>query len=522
MISDNRIVFPIYFKRQNDAVQRSYLLVIIAVVAVIMVSAGAYGILATNIIPVKQDQIKVPDYSSQLDSLNTQVNSINSQVSSLNTQVNSLNSQINSLSTTLGSLDNVNSNIADIHEKLADLENMKINVADIQTKLNYIGNQTSQVASSSGKIFVALDKSTYLPGDKIHISGTGADPLKAVQIQLLDSNGFTLMGQNTWADSTGSVLYGLQLSSAILPGEYQVKLTSGQMTGSQPVTISTASSTTSGSYTLTAQTDRGIYQGGDTIQVTGTAQPNTAVTAVMQSASNTSFTSGTTANSDGSYTILFSTTSSYEAGTWSITVTNLSQTKTLTIYLQSAGTSTGSSTFTAQTDKTSYNLGDMIQVTGTAQPSSTVTAVMTNPSGGTYSSSTTVNSNGSYTILFSTTTSYESGNWNINVSNLGQSKILYFTLGTSSSSTSTLTAQTDKASYTRGDLIQVAGAAQPNTTVTATMVSPSGTNYNTSTTANSNGNYVMFFSTTIYYPTGNWYIEVSNNGKTKILSFTMQ
>ncbi len=499
--------------------------VVIGVLALFMASAGAYGMLSSNLIQLEPNQ-KVPDYSAKLDSLNEQISSINSQVNSLSSQVNSMNSQVGSISNNLTTFDTLKTNLSDIHEKLADLETMKTNMMDIQNKLDSIGNNTSQAtsspASSSGKILVSLDKTTYLPGDTIHISAMGATPLKTAQIQLLDSNGFTLVEQNAWADSTGSILYGLQTSSALLPGQYQVKISSNQATGLQPITIGT-SSTSSVPYILTAQTDKGIYSGGDLIRVTGMAQPSSTVTAVMQSASGVSFTSSTTANSDGSYTVLFSTSSSYEAGTWTITVTNLSQTKALSIYIQSDGSSTGSYTFTAKTDKTSYQPGDTIQITGTAQPSSTVTAVMTNPSGNTYSSSTTVNTDGSYTILFSASSSYQTGNWNANVSNLGQSTTLYFTIGTSSSSGSyTFTAQTDKSSYHIGDLVQIEGTTKANSAVTAVIVSPSGTTYNSSTTTNSNGAYVMFFSTLPSYPAGTWYVEVNNLGQSKVLSFTLQ
>ncbi len=494
---------------------------VIGVLALFMASAGAYGMLSSNLIQLEPSQ-NVPDYSAKLDLLNTQISSINSQVNSLSSQINSMNSQVGSISNNLTTFDTLKTNLSDIHEKLADLENMKTNMIDIQNRLDNIGNNTSQVTSSPGKILVSLDKSTYLPGDTIHISAMEADPLKTAQVQLLDSNGFTLVGQDAWADSTGSVLYGLQTSSATLPGEYQVKVSSDQATGSQSITIGT-SSTSSGSYTLTAQTDKGIYSGGDLIRVTGMALPSSIVTATMQSVSGVTFTSSTTANSDGSYTILFSTSSSYEAGTWTITVTNLSQTKALSIYIQSDGSSTGSYTFTAKTDKTSYQPGDTMQITGTAQPSSTVTAVMTNPSGNTYSSSATVNTDGSYAILFSTSSSYETGNWNVDVSNLGQSTTLYFTIGASSSSSSyTFTAQTDKSSYQLGDLVQIEGTTNANSVVTAVIISPSGTTYNSSTTANSNGAYVMFFSIMPSYPAGTWYIEVNNLGQSKVLSFTLQ
>ena len=503
---------------------RNYVYVIIGALAFAMVSAGIYGMLNIHLIQANPESTKLPDYTDKFDSLNTQVTSISSQVDSLKSQVNSISSQVNSISNNLTSLNMLKTNLADIHEKLADLQSLNTNMANIQNKLTNIENQTSQSSSNYGKILVSLDKSTYVPGDTVHINAMGAQPLQAIQVQLLDSNGFVLIGQTTWADSTGSILYGLQLSSATLPGQYQVKISSGQITGSQSLTVSTASSTVyTGSYTFTAQTDKGIYQGGDMVQVTGTAPPNSAVTATMQSASGTAFNSGTTANSNGFYTIIFSTSSSYESGTWTITVTNLAQTKILSIYIESAGSTTGSNTFTAQTDKATYQPGDLIQITGTAQPSSTVTAVMTSPSQSTYSSSTTVNSDGSYTIIFPTSSSYQTGNWNVNVSNLGQSKILYFTMAQSTSSNSyPFTAQTDKSAYQRGDLVQISGVAQPSSTINAVIVSPSGTTYNTSAIANSNGNYVMFFSTLQSYPTGNWYAEVTNSGQTKILSFSLQ
>lgn len=503
---------------------------IVGALACVLVSAGIYGILNVHLIQANPETNGEPDYTSQLHLLGTQVNSLSSQVSSLNSQVSSLRSQVsqvssdvNSINSNLTAIGMIKTNISDIHEKLADLSNLNTNVADIQNKLSNIANTTPGAGSATGdKVLLTLDKSTYLPGETVRISGLGADPLKAVQVQLLDSNGFVTEGETTWADSSGSILYSLQLPSSLLPGEYQIKVMSGQATALQSITVGTIPST-SGSYTLTAQTDKGIYQGGDIVRVSGVAVPTSSVTAVMQSPSGTTFSSGTTSNSDGSYTLIFSTSQSYEAGTWTITVTNLSQSKVLTVYMQSSGSQSGSNTFTAQTDKTSYSAGDLVKITGTAQPSSSVTAVLTNPSHGTYSSSTTVNSDGTYAIIFSTSTSYEAGSWNVEVSNLGQSKTIYFTMatGSSSSGSTTFTAQTDKSVYQQGDLIQVAGSAQPTSTVNAVMVSPSGTTYNTSTIANSNGDYVLFFSTNGSYPTGNWYIEATDNGQTKILSFTL-
>lgn len=482
---------------------------IIGILALVMGSAAMYGILNVNTaIQAKPEQIKVPDYSANLDSLSSQVSSLSSQVSSIKNN--------------LPDLSTLTTDLADIHEKLVDLENMKNNITDIQRKLNDISNnnQVQQIASFSGTISITLDKTSYVPGDTVHITATGADPLKVAQVQLLDNNGLVITNQNTWADSNGNLHYDLQLSSSLLPGNYAIKITSSQASGSQQVILSTTNTASNSSYIFTAQTDKGFYQAGDLIQISGMTQPTNTVTAIMASPSGKTFTTSTTANADGTYTMLFSTLSSFETGPWNITLTSIGQTKILSIYLNSGGSS-GSNVFTAQTDKTSYNQGDVVQVSGIAQPNTSVNAVMSSPSGSTSSSSATTNSAGSYTISFVTSSSYQTGTWSITVTNLAQNKLLYFTLGTSSSSY-TFTAQTDKTTYHKGDIIQVAGTAQSGSAISATMVSPSGNSYDSSATTNSNGSYVLFFSSSASYETGNWYIDVTNLGQHKILSFTLQ
>ncbi|HJT09851.1 MAG TPA: hypothetical protein VJ771_03630 [Candidatus Nitrosotalea sp.] len=502
--------------------------VIVGILALVMGSAAVYGILnVNNTILAKPEQVNIPDYTNTLDSMKTQVGSINSQVNSLGSQVSSIDSQIGSLDSQLGSIKNnmsdirtLKTDIADIHEKLADLEGMKTSIDTIQQKLNDLSSNglIQQVDSTSGTITVSLDRTTYLPGNTVHITAIGADPLKVVQIQLLDSNGVMVTSQNTWADSTGSVHNDLVLSSTLYPGTYQVKLVSDNASGYNQLTVSTTNTTPSGSYLFTAQTDKGFYQQGDMIQISGMTQPSSLVSATMSSPSGKSFTSSATANSDGTYTISFSVLSYYESGPWNIIVNSLGQTRTISVYLESGGTN--SFAFTANTDKTSYNVGDIIQVTGTSQPASTVSATMTSPSGSTYSSSATSGSDGSYTLSFVTSSSYQQGSWSATVTSLGQTKTLYFTLGGSSSST--FTAQTDKSVYSGGDIVQVAGSATPGSAVSEVLVSPSGSTYDSSATTNSYGSYVIFFSTTGSYPKGSWYVDVSNLGQSKVLSFTLQ
>jgi len=181
----------------------------------------------------------------------------------------------------------------------------------------------------SSALSFLVDKSTYLPGDTIQITGIGADPQKAAQVELLDNNGYVIINKITSPDSTGSIVYDLQLSRVLAPGNYQVKLISDGDTQTQPVTVVARPN----SYTFTAQTDRGVYTAGDTITVSGTATPGTSITGVLSSQSGLTYTAASNANVVGTYTLYFSISTSFESGNWNIDVSNLGQSKRLSIYM---------------------------------------------------------------------------------------------------------------------------------------------------------------------------------------------
>ena len=300
--------------------QREFAVVIIGVLTLLAASASAYGIMTLNTqIQAKTDQTAVPDYSTQLDLLKSQVDSIKSQL-----QV----------------LSYLQSNVTDIHAKLTAIANLKGNITNIQQQLlNLEGkNPAQQIASFTPNLAFILDKSSYLPGNTIQITAIGASPQNLIEIELLDSSQFVIMHQQAYADSAGKATYDMQLSTALLPGNYILKLTSGQQTSSQPVQVlspGTSKGTTTTNSVLTVQTDKSVYHTGQEIQVTGKAQPNTTVSSVMKSPSGTTYNSITTADAGGSYVLFYSPLPPYEVGQWSISVSNLSSTTTVNITIQS-------------------------------------------------------------------------------------------------------------------------------------------------------------------------------------------
>jgi hypothetical protein len=295
-----------------------YAIVTLGVLTLLAASAALYGVLTINTqIQAKPDLAKIQDYSTQLDSLNSQINSMKSQ---------------------LLLLSDLKSNVADVDKKLTDIDNLKTNITNIQeqvTSLESKNNQVQQIASVITNLAYVLDKSSYFPGDTIKITAIGASPQNIIQIELLDSSGFVLVHQQTWADSNGKATYGLQLSSALPSGNYVLKLTSGQQTSSQPILVlapGTGQSTTNN--ILTVQTDKSTYPTGQQIQVSGKAQPNTTVSSVMTSPTGKTYNSVTVANADGSYVLFFSPLQPYETGQWSISVNNLAQTTIVYVTIQ--------------------------------------------------------------------------------------------------------------------------------------------------------------------------------------------
>lgn len=389
-------------KFYTGAMIRDYAMITLGVLTLLVTSGAVYGILTINTqIQAKPEQAKIPDYSSELDSLKSQVNSINSQIGSMNNNLAVLNTLKN--------------NVDDIKGKLVDLESKSSQIQQTVT------TPPAQIAS----LAIMLDKSNYLSTDTVKISAIGASPQQSAQIELLDGSGFTVIHKSTWSDSAGKIIYSLQLSSALPAGDYQIRVTSNQQTAIQSLVIgtsTTSNSTTTSTGTFTAQTDKSTYNPGDFIQVSGTGQAGSSVTGVLTSPSGKTYTTSTTIQSNGSYEMFFSPSQPYETGNWSLSVTNLDQSKTLSVYV---GTSSSNSyTFTAQSDKSIYHQNDLIRISGTGQPNTTVTAVLTSPSGVAYTTSAVISSDGTYMLFFSTSQSYEIGNWYISVTNLSISKTL--------------------------------------------------------------------------------------------------
>src|SRR5439155_16952395 len=182
---------------------RDYATITISILTLLVASGAAYEILTVNSqIQAKPEQAKIPDYSTELDSLK-------SQISSVNTQIDSMSSKFGSMNSNFSTLDTMKNSLTDVSAKLIELE-----------KNNNQVSSNVQTTSNSQLSFI-LDKSVYFQGDSIKIAAIGAIPLKEIQVELVDSGGYVVINSQTWADSAGKISYSIPIPISQLSGSYQ-------------------------------------------------------------------------------------------------------------------------------------------------------------------------------------------------------------------------------------------------------------------------------------------------------------
>ncbi len=581
--SNQSKVIAKYFEGKMKSMKKA--LVAVIILAFVIASATVYGLLNLNSAIQAKPEQSAFNYSSDVGSLNPQISSLNNSVSSLGTLKNDITAMKNKLSdietkiTQAQQEASISSKPVTVLDRssyssggtayviAAGLDPQKVVQIQLIDSRGYVLTQAQTSPDSSGKlaydiplpstlssgsyqiklisdqmtasqpIFITntiqnsgsvtlrgiyvfsaqTDQSVYSSTDLIEVLGTG-QPNTSVSAVLTSPSGKTFTENTTiQTDGTFSMFFN---SQPFEQGNWFVKVSNQGVT--KLLYLSVQSSNSAIFYPLTARADKTIYTQGDQIHVLGTGAPLTAVNAVFTSPSGKTYSTSTTAGSDGSYELSFTTTLSFETGYWYFTITNDGQTKgSYSVYLAS-GNSINANMFTAQTDKTFYIQGDQIQVSGLGTPFTTVSAVLTSPSGRTFTDSTATASDGSYQIAYSTSQSFETGYWYLNVTNEGESKSFSIYVGSYNPSTSSFTAQTDKTIYLKGEQINILGAGKPYTTVKAILKSPSGITYDDSVASNADGSYVVSFPTSSAYETGNWDIAITNWSITKVLSIFLE
>ncbi len=451
---------------------------VLSIALLAIASVSAYGILTINAgIPVKPNQeIQVSNYSAEINTLKPQISSLSNNITSLGTvknDISDIKGKLSDLETKINQaqqeslasqkpvmiLDGSSYFQGDvIHITAAGLDpqttvTMQIvdssglvimhrdTTSDSVGKVSFdfplsftisSGNHEVRIIEgqktvsqpiiilSSGVTYSSLyqftaqtSKGVYQAGDIFEFLGTGV-PDTTVSSTLTSPSGRTLMFNTTvQSDGTYDVFY--TDSQPFETGTWYITL---KNQGIERIVYFTVTLNPSIPPSLfTAHAFSNVYQVGNLIGVTGVAQPFTNVDAVLTSPSGLTYAATVSTTSSGSYMVSFTTTYGYEVGNWHVTLTNQGQTRQVTIFLESTILSSGSDTFTAQTDKTIYVKGEQIKISGSAQSFSDITSVLTSPSGNTYNGAARSNFDGSYNITYLTSADFETGNWHVTLHN---------------------------------------------------------------------------------------------------------
>jgi len=233
----------------------------------------------------------------------------------------------------------IQSTLQEVTEKLDTLESETVKELEIikteLEKVKLITSETQQEVIETAIFGIALDKSSYLKGDTIKITAQNILPQKSMTIQLLSSFNEVITSKTTFSDSTGHLVYILQLPAFVSPGEYKIQATSETGIDTMFITISDGTApekpTTSTKTSITVILDKKEYKPGELIKVTGYGIASKPVIAELTSPNDEKFTANAGTASDGSYTLIFILDSDAKQGNWKIKVTQEELVQTVTL-----------------------------------------------------------------------------------------------------------------------------------------------------------------------------------------------
>jgi predicted secreted protein with PEFG-CTERM motif len=267
-------------------------------------------------------------------------------------------------------------------------------------------------SGSNEPITVTLSKSTYAPGTNVQIEGevdeeSGEDE---VNIVVLDPDDEEILDEDVELGSGGSYEYDFDLNDEAEEGEYTVTVS---YNGDEEEVTFDVSSTTSGgssSSDLTVKLDKASYLAGNSMTITGKV-PKTVSDAVINI---------DVFNPDGTFAGVFTTAEPKSDLSYSATLelkSDLDADEGYTVEVnygsysgeaefEITGKSSTSSELTVKTDKTEYENGSTVRVSGTVSSDSLVEGqrifiIVNKPDGSPYrTDQIQVSSSGTFTYDF--------------------------------------------------------------------------------------------------------------------------
>src|SRR3989338_1085804 len=235
-----------------------------------------------------------------------------------------------------GELKSIQLSLNDVNKKLEALES---DIPELQTIKDAL-DETKQTpvvqkpAQTQSTLDITTNKNSYKAGESIIITANGISPQQTVKLDLFSSVNELIITKIVFSDSTGNLVYDMDLPSFLKTGSYKLKATYNNIVDAITVGI-TGSSTTEtqpddaeetpdsivSTYSLSFSLDKTSYTPGDVIWVTGKGEPNKSVVLKMTSPNYKEQTANTTTLNDGTFTPVFILPSDAEPDEWTIVAT---------------------------------------------------------------------------------------------------------------------------------------------------------------------------------------------------------
>ncbi|MEM2760313.1 MAG: hypothetical protein QXU32_09350 [Nitrososphaerales archaeon] len=343
---------------------------VVAISAASFVAGVVVGPIVTSAVPsLATDKVRtaeVEEFSKEIgeeiERLGNEINAIknrsDAQLPQISEEITDLEKQIQIIDARIDRLSRLSNDIDDLKKEIASL-------------------RTSPLQSLSA----SLDRSEYRTGDSLVVTGTSA-PNTSVKTSLLDPNRLSINEGSTISDSTGKFMFTFRLPEGLSTGNYIIKITEGSNTIERMFRIVSTQVQTEG---FTIRTDSSEYLRGERVQLSGTATQNTWVDLDIFDSNNvqlvrTSTKSDTNGRYSLEYIIAFNSplgeyVAKASAGDKQVSV------KFFVVNIKSSSSSITSSNLTITTEKTTYNRGNFVTVTGKSMPGEKVT-IFVEPTGG--------------------------------------------------------------------------------------------------------------------------------------------
>jgi len=289
-----------------------------------------------------------------------------------------------------------------LNDLSGDIDKLKKDITTLKTS-----PQQSQSLSAS------LNKSEYRRGDSLIVTGSGLSNTE-VKVSLLGSNALISEG-STIADSSGKFTFTLQLPS-LVDGTYVIKVTQGSsVIEKQFRIISTQTQTQTEGLMVT--TDSKEYLRGEKVLISGTTDPDTWIDLDVFDGNDIQLVrTSTKSNANGSYSLTYTIASNAVLGEYEVKVTvgdKQASAKFGVVLTKTSSSSSSSNILTINTDKSTYNRGGFVTVTGKGVANEKVTINVKPSSGDELLLVATADGSGNYRTMFAIKQGASTGQWKL-------------------------------------------------------------------------------------------------------------